>query len=90
MASVSFVTFLVLKILDILVSMQNTLNAIIADVSRISETVQRDVTIILNLCSKSSIIFPSFTIVLAKKNVVSLHEMFLIKNELALICVIMW
>ena len=63
---------------------------IIADVSRISETVQRDVTIILNLCSKSSIIFPSFTIGLAKKNVVSLHEMFLIKNELALICVIMW
>ena len=60
---------------------------IIADFSKISKIVQRDVTFILNVRSESSIIFPSFTIVLAKTNVVSLRKICFIKNEV--LCVIM-
>ena len=42
-----------------------------ADVSKILKTVQRGLTFILNILSKSSIHFVSFSIVLAKKNAVS-------------------
>ena len=44
---------------------------ITADVSKILKTVQRDHTLILNVLSESSIHFAKFSIVLAKKNVVS-------------------
>ena len=41
------------------------------EVSKISRTIQRDFTFILNVLSESSIHFSYFLIVLAKKNVVS-------------------
>ena len=40
-------------------------------VGKISKTVQRDLTFILNVLSESSIHFAYFSIVLAKKDVVS-------------------
>ena len=55
MALVKFMTFVVLKILDDLVSMQNSLNANIADVSKISKTVQSKLTCISNILSEFSI-----------------------------------
>ena len=64
MTLVKFVTFVVLKILDNLVSMQ-----IIADVSKISKTVQPSLIFSLNVLSISSIYFIYLSIVLAKKNV---------------------
>ena len=66
MELVNFVTFVFLKILYNLFSMQIT-----ADVSEISKTVQRGLAFILNAHSNSSIHFPWFSIVIAKKNVVS-------------------
>ena len=44
---------------------------IIADVSKFSKTVQRDLTFILNVLSESRIPFNEFFIVPAKKNVAS-------------------
>ena len=40
-----------------------------AEVNKISKTVQRNLTFILNVLSESSIHFTKFSIVLAKKNV---------------------
>ena len=56
MALVNFVTFIVLKILGNLVSMQNFLNAN-TDVNEISESVQHDLNFILNVLSVSTINF---------------------------------
>ena len=57
MALVNFVTFIVLKVLDNLFSMQSSLNANNCWRSKISKTVQRDLTFILNVLSESSIQF---------------------------------
>ena len=54
MALVNFLTIVVLKILDNLFSMQNSLNANNSD---LSEIVQRDLIFILNVLSESSIHF---------------------------------
>ena len=53
--------FVVLKILNNLVFIQDSLN------SEISKTVQCDLNFILNVLSESSIQFTQFSIVLAKK-----------------------
>ena len=60
--------FVVLKIMGNLVSIQSSLNNIIADVNKIAETVSRNLTFILNALSVSSIHFIKLSIVLAKKN----------------------
>ena len=60
--------FIVLKIMGNLVSIQSSLNNIIADVNKIAETVSRNLTFILNALSVSSIHFTKLSIVLAKKN----------------------
>ena len=57
MALINFVTFVVLKILDNLFSMQNSLNAMTADVSEILKAVQPDFTFILNFLSELTIHF---------------------------------
>ena len=57
MVLVNFVTFVVLKILDNLFSMQKPLNANNCWRKQISKTVQRDPTYILNVVSESSIHF---------------------------------
>ena len=54
MALVNFPTIVVLKILDNLFSMQNSLNANNSDLSEIA---QRDLIFILNVLSESSIHF---------------------------------
>ena len=66
MALVKFVTFVVLKILENLVSMQNLLNA---NNWKIRKTVQPKFTFILNILSEFSIHFTQLSIVIAKKNV---------------------
>ena len=58
MVLVNFVTFVVLKILNNLFSMQNSLNANDADASEIWKTIQRELTFILNVLSESRIHFP--------------------------------
>ena len=60
--------FVVLKIMGNLVSIQSSLNNIIADVNKIAETVSRNLTFILNALSVSRIHFTKLSIVLAKKN----------------------
>ena len=55
MTFAKFVTFVVLKILDNHVSMQNYLNQIIADASKILKYVQGNLTFILNVLSEPSI-----------------------------------
>ena len=60
--------FIVLKIMGNLVSIQSSLNNIIADVNKIAETVSRNLTFILNALSVSSIHFTKLSVVLAKKN----------------------
>ena len=57
MALVNLVTFLVLKILDNLFFLQNSLIQITADVNKISKTVQDDLAVILNVLSEPSIHF---------------------------------
>ena len=47
---------------------------ITVNVSKISKTVQRDLTFILNVVSVTSIHFAQFSIVLAKKNVGSFTQ----------------
>ena len=54
MALINFLTIVVLKILDNLFSMQNSLNANNSDLSEIA---QRDLIFILNVLSESSIHF---------------------------------
>ena len=66
MALVKFVTFVILKILENLVSMQNLLNA---NSRKIRKTVQPKLTFILNILSEFSIHFTQLSIVIAKKNV---------------------
>ena len=66
MALVKFVTFVVLKILENLVSMQNLLNA---NNWKIRKTVQPKFTFILNILSEFSIHFAQLSTVIAKKNV---------------------
>ena len=66
MALVKFVTFVVLKILENLVSIQNLLNA---NNWKIRKTVQPKFTFILNILSEFSIHFTQLSIVIAKKNV---------------------
>ena len=66
MALVKFVTFVVLKILENLVSMQNLLNA---NNWKIRKTVQPKFTFTLNILSEFSIHFAQLSIVIAKKNV---------------------
>ena len=44
---------------------------ITADISKMSKSVQRDLTFVLNVLSESSINFAYFSRVLAKKNAVS-------------------
>ena len=44
---------------------------ITADISKMSKSVQRDLTFVLNVLSESSIHFAYFSRVLAKKNAVS-------------------
>ena len=61
---------------------------IIADVNKISKTVQRNLTFILNVLSESSIHFNSFQWLLLKRMLFS-HKMVFIKNEAALLCVTM-
>ena len=61
-------TFVVLKILDNLFSMQNSLNTNNCDVSKISKTSKGDLTFSI---SESSIHYVQFLIVFAKKNVAS-------------------
>ena len=59
---------------------------IIADVNKISKTVQRNLTFILNVLSESSIHFTVLSIVLAKKNVgIFTWNGFFIENEAALL-----
>ena len=65
MALVKFMTFVVLKILDDLVSMQNSLNANIADVSKTSKTVQSKLTCISNILPEFSIHYTQLSIVIA-------------------------
>ena len=66
MALVKFVTFVILKILENLVSMKNLLNA---NSWKIRKTVQPKLTLILNILSEFSIHFTQLSIVIAKKNV---------------------
>ena len=74
MTLVKFVTFVVLKILDNLVSMQNSLNANNCWSKQNFETVQRNLTFILNGLSEPSIHFTQLSIVLAKTNVSTFTE----------------
>ena len=53
---------------------------IIADVNKISKTVERNLTFILNVLSESSIHFTSFQWFLLKRMLVFSHKMFFIKN----------
>ena len=76
MALVKFVTFVVLKILGNLVSMQNSLNANnlrrklkLFNLCDISKTVQSNLTFILNILSEFRIHSIYLSIVIAKKNV---------------------
>ena len=57
MTLVNFVAFVVLKILDNLVCMQNSLMQITADVSKILKIAQRDLAFTINVLSESSIHF---------------------------------
>ena len=57
MALVNLVTFLVLKILDNLFFLQNSLIQITADINKIPKTVQADLTFILIVLSEPSIHF---------------------------------
>ena len=59
MALMNSVTFLVLKILRNLVSMRNSLNAKTAEVSKISKTIQRDLTLTFNVLLEYVIHFVS-------------------------------
>ena len=52
-----------------------------AGVSEISKTIQRDLTFILNFLSGSSIHFAQFSVVLAKKNIVSFKQVVFIEND---------
>ena len=76
MVLVKFVTFVVLKILGNLVSMQNSLNANnlrrklkLFNLCDISKTVQSNLTFILNILSEFRIHSTYLSIVIAKKNV---------------------
>ena len=53
MTLVKLMTFVVLKILDNFVSMENSLNANNCDVRKISKTVQGNLTFILNVLSET-------------------------------------
>ena len=57
-----------------------------ADVIKISKTIQRDLTFILNVLSESSIHSALFLIVLGKKNVDSSLKLVFIKSEAVLLC----
>ena len=76
MVLVKFVTFVVLKILGNLVSMQNSFNANnlrrklkLFNLCDISKTVQSNLTFILNILSEFRIHSTYLSIVIAKKNV---------------------
>ena len=76
MVLVKFVTFVVLKILGNLVSMQNSLNANnlrrklkLFNLCDISKTVQSNLTFILNILSEFRIHSTYLSIVIVKKNV---------------------
>ena len=76
MVLVKFVTFVVLKILGNLVSMQNSLNANnlrrklkLFNLCDISKTVQSNLTFILNILSEFRIHSTYLSIVITKKNV---------------------
>ena len=56
---------------------------IIADVSKISKTVQRNLNFILNVLWESRIHFTQLSIVLAEKNILFSHKMVFIENEAA-------
>ena len=62
---------------------------IIAKINKISKTIQRNLTFILNVLSESSIHFTSFQWFLLKRMLVFSHKMFFIKNEAMLLCVTM-
>ena len=62
---------------------------IIADVNKISKTVQRNLTFILNVLSESNIYFTQLSMVLANKMLVYSHKTVFNKNEAALLCVTM-
>ena len=58
MTLINFMTLVVLKILDYLVFMQNSLKMLItADVSKLSKTVQPELTFNLNVISESRVHF---------------------------------
>ena len=71
MVLVNFAKFVILKILDNLFSMQNSLMQINVDVSKILKALQCVITFISNFLSESSIYFAYFLMVLAKDNVAS-------------------
>ena len=71
MSLVNVETSVILKILENFVSMQNSLNANNCSRKEIWKTDQGDLTFILNVNWESSIHFVYFSIVLAKKDVVS-------------------
>ena len=60
---------------------------ITTDVSKISKTVQPNLTFILNILSELSIHFSQISIVIAKKNVGLFTYRFFIENDAALLCV---
>ena len=62
---------------------------IIADVSKMLETVQRNLTFILNVPSETSITLPSFQLFLLKGMLVFSHKIVFIENETALLGVTM-
>ena len=62
---------------------------ITADVSKISKTVQHDITFILNVLSESSIRFASFQQFLLKGMLLVSHKMVFNKNEAVLLCTTM-
>ena len=62
---------------------------IIADVDKISKTVQRNVIFILNVLSESSIYLTQVSIILAKKMLVFPYKMSFIENETVLPCLTM-
>ena len=80
MTLLNFVTLVVLKILTISFPCKVIKMQITSDVSKISKTVQSDLTFILNVLSESSILFALFSIVLAKKNTSSFTENFTLRN----------
>ena len=62
---------------------------IIADVSKISKTVQRNLNFILNVLWEYRIHFTQLSIVLAEKNILFSHKMVFIENEAVLLSLIM-